>query len=131
MSLWTTTLRLNLDKPDHKRACEILKKSDASHTKFIVSAILAYADIEKNHNALLSEITEIVRNEIGSVFQNCNFAPRENSENNKNENHKNQKSEISHQPTIGENEKSAEASSTENLDSDNYDENIDMDFLEM
>ena len=71
MNLWTTTLRLNLDKSDHRKACEILKKSDMSHTKFIVAAVLAYAEAENNNKILLSEISKIIKAEIGAALKNC------------------------------------------------------------
>ena len=109
MNLWTTTLRLNLDKSDHRKACEILKKSDMSHTKFIVAAVLAYAEAENNNKILLSEFSKIIKAEIGEALKNCNAEPN----------------------NISENEKSADVSSTENSEADNFDENIDMDFLEM
>lgn len=128
MSLWTTTLRLNLDKSDHRKAWEILKKSDMSHTKFIVSAVLAYAEAENNNNILLSEISKIIKAEIGEALKNCNVEPNNISEN---ESRVNSKADISIPTTVEENEKSADVSPTENSEADNFDENIDMDFLEM
>ena len=128
MNLWTTTLRLNLDKSDHRKAWEILKKADMSHTKFIVTAVLDYAEAENNNNILLSEISKIIKAEIGAALKNCNAEPKDISEN---ESRVNTKADISI-PTAGdENEKSADVSSTENSEADNFDENIDMDFLEM
>lgn len=47
MNIKTTTLRLNLEKGDHSKAYEILKSSELSHTKYIVSAILAFAENSK------------------------------------------------------------------------------------
>ena len=128
MSLWTTTLRLNLDKSDHRKACEILKKADMSHTKFIVTAVLAYAEAENNNNILLSEISKIIKAEIGAALKNCNAEPKDISEN---ESRVNTKADISIPTAVDENEKSADVSSTENSEADNFDENIDMDFLEM
>lgn len=81
MSLWATTLRLNLDKSDHRKAWEILKKSDMSHTKFIVTAVLAYAENESNNKILLSEISKIIKAEIGEALNNCNAEPKNISEN--------------------------------------------------
>ena len=128
MNLWTTTLRLNLDKSDHRKACEILKKSDMSHTKFIVAAVLAYAEAENNNNILLSEISKIIKAEIGAALKNCNAEPDNISEK---ESRISQKDDISIPTAIEKNEKSADVSPTENSEADNFDENIDMDFLEM
>lgn len=128
MSLWTTTLRLNLDKSDHRKAWEILKKADMSHTKFIVTAVLDYAEAENNNNILLSEISKIIKAEIGAALKNCNAEPKDISEN---ESRVNTKADISIPTAVDENEKSADVSSTENSEADNFDENIDMDFLEM
>lgn len=128
MNLWTTTLRLNLDKSDHRKACEILKKADMSHTKFIVTAVLAYAEAENNNNILLSEISKIIKSEIGAALKNCNAKPNNISEN---ESRINTKADISIPTAVDENEKSADVSPTKNSEADNFDENIDMDFLEM
>lgn len=128
MNLWTTTLRLNLDKSDHRKACEILKKSDMSHTKFIVAAVLAYAEAENNNKILLSEFSKIIKAEIGEALKNCNAEPNNISEN---ESRVNSKADISIPIVVEGNEKSADVSPTENMKADNFDENIDMDFLEM
>ena len=128
MNLWTTTLRLNLDKSDHRKACEILKKADMSHTKFIVAAVLAYAENESNNKILLSEISKIIKAEIGAALKNCNAEPDNISEK---ESRISQKDDISIPTAIEKNEKSADVSPTENSEADNFDENIDMDFLEM
>lgn len=128
MTLWTTTLRLNLNKSDHRKACEILKKADMSHTKFIVAAVLAYAENESNHKILLSEISKIIKAEIGEALKNCNAEPNNISEN---ESRINTKADISIPTAVDENEKSADVSPTKNSEADNFDENIDMDFLEM
>ena len=128
MNLWTTTLRLNLDKSDHRKACEILKKSDMSHTKFIVAAVLAYAEAENNNKILLSEFSKIIKAEIGEALKNCSAEPKDISEN---ESRVNSKADISTPTAAKENEKYADVSPRENSGVDNFDENIDMDFLEM
>lgn len=128
MNLWTTTLRLNLDKSDHRKAWEILKKADMSHTKFIVAAVLAYAEAENNNKILLSEISKIIKAEIGAALKNCNAEPKDISENGS---WKNTKADISIPTAVEKNEKSADVSPKENMKADNFDENIDMDFLEM
>ena len=128
MNLWTTTLRLNLDKSDHRKACEILKKADMSHTKFIVTAVLAYAEAENNNNILLSEISKIIKSEIGEALNNYNAEPKDISEN---ESRLNTEDNISIPTAVEKKEKSADVSPKENMKADNFDENIDMDFLEM
>ncbi len=128
MNLWTTTLRLNLDKSDHRKAWEILKKADMSHTKFIVTAVLDYAEAENNNNILLSEISKIIKAEIGAALKNCNAEPKDISEN---ESRLNTEDNISIPTAVEKNEKPADVSPKENMKADNFDENIDMDFLEM
>ena len=128
MSLWATTLRLNLDKSDHRKAWEILKKSDMSHTKFIVNAVLAYAEAENNNNILLSEISKIMKSEIGEALNNYNAEPKNISEN---ESRLNTEYNISIPTAVEKKEKSADVSPTENSEADTFDENIDIDFLEM
>lgn len=125
MNLWTTTLRLNLDKPDHRKVCEILKSADVSHTKFIVSAVLTYAEKEKNNITLLSEISKIVKAEISAALQNYNSKTKEIIET---DNQTENKNEISYQPDVEEDAKSSETRKSVFKD---YDENIDMSFLEM
>ena len=96
MNIKTTTLRLNLEKADHCAAYEILKSSELSHTKYIVSAILAYAENEKIQKTLLDEIKKIVRSEIGEALKKLNLSRTEieKSENCKiSETSKNEKSE--------------------------------------
>ena len=128
MNLWTTTLRLNLDKSDHRKACEILKKADMSHTKFIVTAVLDYAEAENNNKILLSEFSKIIKAEIGEALKNCNVEPNNISEN---ESRLNTEYTISIPTAVEKKEKSADVSPTENSEADTFDENIDMDFLEM
>ena len=77
MNIKTTTLRLNLEKADHCKAQKILKSSELSHTKYIVSAILAFAENEKNQKTPLDEIKKIVRSEIGEALKNLNYSQSE------------------------------------------------------
>lgn len=114
----TTNLRLNLDKPDHRKAYDILKSSDMSHTKTIVAALLSFSENEENRKHLFDGIREIVREEISAVFENVDIVQENVSE----------KSVIS-----------AKASKSKNSKNDNtadadYDENedfVDDDFLNM
>ena len=60
----TTNLRLNLDKPDHRKTYDILKSSDMSHTKTIVAALISFSENEEKRKHLFDGIREIVREEI-------------------------------------------------------------------
>ena len=67
----TTNLRLNLDKPDHRKAYDILKSSDMSYSNTIVNALISFSENEENRKTLLDGIRKIVREEIGTFFQNA------------------------------------------------------------
>ena len=69
----TTNLRLNLDKPDHRKAYEILQNSDKSYSKTIVAALLSFSENEENRKHLFDGIREIVREEISTVFENVDI----------------------------------------------------------
>lgn len=135
MNIKTTNLRLNLDKPDHRKAYEILKSSSVSYTKIIVAALIAFAENEKNQKALLDGITEIIRNEIGSVLQNCNFVQTDSSTEMRNHD-KVKQTEIS-ENAIRRNaaehihEEMSITDDSEISESEETDDSIDMDFLEM
>ncbi len=86
----TTNLRLNLDKPDHRTAYEILQNSEMSHTKTIIAALLSFSENEENRKHLFDGIREIVREEINAVFEKSVIsakAPK--SKNAKNDNSEN------------------------------------------
>ena len=114
----TTNLRLNLDKPEHRKAYEILQNSDKSYSKTIVAALLSFFENEENRKHLFDGIRKIVREEISAVFENVD----------------NVQESISEKSVI-----SAKAPESENAKNDNtadadYDENedfVDDDFLEM
>ena len=67
----TTNLRLNLDKPDHRKAYDILKFSDMSYSNTIVAALISFSENEENRKTLFDGIRKIVREEIGTIFQNA------------------------------------------------------------
>lgn len=69
----TTNLRLNLDKPDHRKAYDILKSSDMSYSNTIVAALISFSENEENRKMLLDGIRRIVREEIGTVCKNSDF----------------------------------------------------------
>ena len=52
----TTNLRLNLDKPDHRKAYDILKGSDMSYSNTIVAALISFSENEENRKTLLDGI---------------------------------------------------------------------------
>ena len=106
----TTNLRLNLDKPNHRKAYEILQNSEMSHTKTIVAALLSFSENEENRKHLFDGIREIVREEISAVFEKSVISAKAlESEKSKNDN-------------------------SENISDNDYDENedfVDDDFLNM
>ena len=114
----TTNLRLNLDKPDHRKAYDILKSSDMST---IVAALISFSENEENRRTLLDGIRKIVREEIGTVYRNQDF----------------EQEAISAEITNSENPADKEILKNddyENPDESDFDENedfVDDDFLEM
>jgi len=114
----TTNLRLNLDKPDHRKAYDILKSSDMSHTKTIVAALLSFSENEENRKHLFDGIRKIVREEISAFFENADIVQENISE----------KSIISAEAPKSKNSKN------DNIADADYDENeeyVDDDFLNM
>ena len=117
----TTNLRLNLDKPDHRKAYDILKGSDMSYSNIVVAALISFSENEENRKTLLDGIRKIVREEIGTVYRN------EDSEQTSNF------SEISILENKAQEEIQKNDNSENSADSD-FDENedfVDDDFLEM
>lgn len=117
----TTNLRLNLDKPDHRKAYEILQNSEMSYTKTIVAALLSFSENEENHKHFFDGIREIVREEISAVFENADivqnnvFADLQDSEN----------------ALESENAKTDNSENTADVDYDENEEYVDDDFLNM
>ena len=117
----TTNLRLNLDKPDHRKAYDILKSSDMSYSNTIVAALISFSGNEENRKTLLDGIRKIVREEIGTIFQNADSE------------------QIAVSAEISNSENTADKEIPKNDDSENpddsdFDENedfVDDDFLEM
>lgn len=117
----TTNLRLNLDKPDHRKAYEILQNSDKSYSQTIVDALLSFSENEENRKHLLGGIREIVREEISAVFENADIVQN------------NVFADLSNSEKAPESENTKNANS-ENFSDADYDENedfIDDDFLNM
>ena len=117
----TTNLRLNLDKPDHRKAYDILKSSDMSYSNTIVAALISFSENEENRKTLLDGIRKIVREEIGTVFRNVDSEQTSIF------------SEISISENIAHEDIPKNDNSENSADSD-FDENedfVDDDFLEM
>ena len=117
----TTNLRLNLDKPDHRKAYDILKSSDMSYSNTIVAALISFSENEENRKTLFDGIRKIVREEIGTVCKNSDF----------------EQETVSAEITNSENPADKEILKNddyENPDESDFDENedfVDDDFLEM
>lgn len=117
----TTNLRLNLDKPDHRKAYDILKSSDMSYTKTIVTALISFSENEENRKTLFDGIRKIVREEIGIVCKNSDSELESIS------------AEISNSENTA-NKEILKNDDSENYDEADFDENedfVDDDFLEM
>ncbi len=117
----TTNLRLNLNKPDHRKAYDILKSSDMSYSNTIVAALISFSENEENRKTLLDGIRKIVREEIGIVRMNLDFEQEVIS------------AEITNSENAADKEIPKSDDSENNADSD-FDENeefVDDDFLEM
>lgn len=117
----TTNLRLNLDKPDHRKAYDILKSSDMSYSNTIVAALISFSENEENRKTLFDGIRKIVREEIGTVCKNSDF----------------EQETVSAEITNSENTANKEIlknDNSENSANSDFDENedfVDDDFLEM
>lgn len=114
----TTNLRLNLDKPDHRMAYEILQNSDTSHSKTIVAALLSFSENEESRKHLFDGIREIVREEISAVFKNVDIVQENVSE----------KAVISAKTPESKNAKN---DNTADADYDENEDFVDDDFLNM
>ena len=117
----TTNLRLNLDKPDHRKAYDILKSSDISYSNTIVAALISFSENENNRKTLFDGIRKIVREEIGTVYRNADSEQEVVS------------AEIANSENTAEKE-ILKNDDSENSDEADFDENedfVDDDFLEM
>ena len=117
----TTNLRLNLDKPDHRKAYEILKNSDTSYSKTIVAALISFSENEEKRKHLFDGIREIVREEINAVCENVDIVQESISE----------KSVISAKAHESENTKTGNSENTADADYDENEDFVDDDFLNM
>lgn len=117
----TTNLRLNLDKPEHRKAYEILQNSDKSHSKTIVAALLSFSENEEKRKHLFDGIREIVREEISAVFENVDIVQENVSE----------KAVISAKTPESKNAKTDNSENTADADYDENEDYVDDDFLNM
>lgn len=69
----TTNLRLDPDKPDHRKAYDILKSSEMSYSNTVVAALISFSENEENRKTLFDGIRKICREEIGTVCKNTDF----------------------------------------------------------
>lgn len=117
----TTNLRLNLDKPDHRKAYDILKSSDMSYSNTIVAALISFSENEENRKTLFDGIRKIVREEIGTVRKNSDFEQESVS------------AEISNFENAADTEipKNDDMKLSEESDFDENEDFVDDDFLEM
>ena len=117
----TTNLRLNLDKPDHRKAYDILKSSEMSYSNTIVAALISFSENEENRKTLLDGIRKIVREEIGTVYRNEDFEQEAIS------------AEITNSENPDDNEipKNDDSENPEKFDFDENEDFVDDDFLEM
>lgn len=56
----TTNLRLDPDKPDHRKAYDILKSSDMSYSNTVVAALISFSENEENRKTLFDGIRKFV-----------------------------------------------------------------------
>lgn len=117
----TTNLRLNLDKPDHRKAYDILKSSDMSYSNTIVAALISFSKNEENRKKLFDGIRKIVREEIGTVCKNSGFEQEAIS------------AEITNSENAADNEilKNDDMKLSDESDFDENEDFVDDDFLEM
>ena len=117
----TTNLRLNLDKPDHRKAYDILKSFDMSYSNTIVAALISFSENEENRKTLLDGIRKIVREELGTVCKNTDFEQEVVS------------AEITNPENPDDNEipKNDDSENTADSDFDENEDFVDDDFLEM
>lgn len=116
-----TNLRLNLDKPDHRKAYDILKSSDMSYSNTIVAALISFSENEENRKTLFDEIRKIVREELRTAYRNEDFEQKAIS------------AEITNSENAADKEipKNDDSENTANSDFDENEDFVDDDFLEM
>ena len=71
MNICNIKVRLNLDKPEHRAAYEILKGSERSMSQFVITAVNAYGGYlskEEERELLLQQVSDTVRSTISEML---------------------------------------------------------------
>lgn len=71
MNICNVKVRLNLDKPEHRAAYEILKGSEKSMSQFVIAAVNAYGGYlskEEEREILLQQVRDTVRSTISEML---------------------------------------------------------------
>ena len=71
MNICNVKVRLNLDKPEHRAAYEIIKGSNRSMSQFVIAAVNAYGGYlskEEEKNLLLRQVSDTVRSTISEML---------------------------------------------------------------
>ena len=82
MNICNVKVRLNLDKPEHRAAYEILKGSEKSMSQFVIAAVNAYGGYlskEEKRELLLRQVRDTVRATLCEKLD-VSFAARKTSE---------------------------------------------------
>ncbi|MDO4983885.1 MAG: hypothetical protein Q4E35_10095 [Eubacteriales bacterium] len=71
MNICNVKVRLNLDKPEHRAAYEILKASEKSMSQFVIAAVNAYGGYltkEGEKELFLRQVSDTVRTTLGEML---------------------------------------------------------------
>ena len=71
MNICNVKVRLNLDKPEHRAAYEILKGCEKSMSQFVIAAVNAYGGYlskEEEREILLRQVSDTVRSTISEML---------------------------------------------------------------
>ena len=79
MNICNVKVRLNLDKPEHRAAYEILKGSEKSMSQFVIAAVNAYGGYlskEEEKDLLLRQVSDTVRSTLSEMLGISLSAPK-------------------------------------------------------
>ena len=71
MNICNVKVRLNLDKPEHRAAYEIIKGSNRSMSQFVIAAVNAYGGYlskEEERELLLRQVSDTVRSTLSEML---------------------------------------------------------------
>lgn len=71
MNICNVKVRLNLNKPEHRAAYEILKNSEKSMSQFVIAAVNAYGGYlsgEEEKEIFLRQISDTVRSTLSEML---------------------------------------------------------------